>query len=50
MIARLTLVTTLFALFAVSFAGLIESTRPSHASFSGEATACLDRGLVCPAN
>jgi hypothetical protein len=48
MIARLTLVTTLLALFAVSFAGLIESARPSHASFSGDGGTCLDRGLVCP--
>lgn len=47
MIARLTLVATLFALFAVSFAGLVESTRPSHASFGTSDASCLDQGLVC---
>ncbi|WP_156386318.1 hypothetical protein [Aureimonas sp. Leaf454] len=50
MIARLTILTSLLALFALSFAGLIETTRPSHASFSATAPACLDRGLVCPSN
>ncbi|WP_156382251.1 MULTISPECIES: hypothetical protein [unclassified Aureimonas] len=47
MIARLTVVATLFALFAVSMAGLVESTRPSHASFAPSGTSCLDQGLVC---
>lgn len=47
MIVRLTLVTSLLALFAMSFAGVVESTRPSHAAFVPSGGSCLDQGLVC---
>lgn len=47
MIVRLSVVTSLLALFAVSFSTLVERDRHGHGMVSTVSQGCYDQGAVC---
>ena len=47
MIVRLSIVTSLMALFAISFSTLVEQDRHVHGSFATVSHGCFDQGAVC---
>ncbi|WP_156420904.1 hypothetical protein [Aureimonas sp. AU22] len=47
MIVRLSIVTSLMALFAISFSTLVEQDRQSHGPLATATQGCYDRGAVC---
>ncbi|MBB3934527.1 hypothetical protein [Aureimonas phyllosphaerae] len=47
MIVRLSVVTSLLALFAVSFSTLVERDRAAHSPVATVSQGCYDQGAVC---
>ncbi|WP_279477869.1 hypothetical protein [Aureimonas sp. SK2] len=47
MIVRLSIVTSLMALFALSFSALVSADRAGHSHFATASQGCFEKGAVC---